>query len=240
MDYNTTKSKMMKRVILCLVLVMSAPVGSVKAAPCYGTTMPLRHKIIGGLQSYRLIRRELEHDYGQMRSFQHFFMLSYGITDWFSLDGKIGTGNIKIRPEETDDLNYRSAFAGGYGFRIRLYQDETRRIKSVFGFQHISVHPYSKEGELGKNKAVLDDWQFSWLVSVRLRGVTPYLGTKWSRVDYIHWLNHDRKRVMSDLSKSVGLVAGIDIPLVKDKISLNLEGHYFDETAASCAVMYAF
>jgi len=231
----------MKRIILWFsALLIVLPVGSAAAAPCYGTTMPLRHKVIGGLQSYSLLRRNLEDDYGTVKSSQYFFLLSYGLADWFCLDGKIGTGNSKARPQVADGLRYESAFAGGYGFRLRLYQNQAESVTSVFGFQHISVHPYAEEDAAGKHKAILDDWQVSFLTSLRISRLVPYLGVKWSRVDYIHRLNNDRKRIMSDFTRSIGLVAGIDIPLLKDRVFLNLEGHCFDETAASGSVMYAF
>ena len=60
-----------------------------------------------------------------------------------------------------------------------------------------------------------------------------------SRVDYIHWVEDSRKRRMSDLTKTYGLVAGIDFALPSN-YWINLEGHFFDEEAVSCALMYEF
>jgi hypothetical protein len=58
-------------------------------------------------------------------------------------------------------------------------------------------------------------------------------------VDYIHKVGDNRKRRMSDPSKSFGLIAGFDLPLTK-KIWLNLEGSAFDSEALSFSLNYSF
>jgi hypothetical protein len=109
----------------------------------------------------------------------------------------------------------------------------------VFGFQHISVHP--KSIHLGgiKHKGVLDDWQVSLLASYDFAKIALYPGTKWSRVDYIHWIEEDRKRTMSDLTKDVGLILGVDLPLTK-KSWFNLEGQLFDGEAVAFSLNFSF
>ncbi|NQT28608.1 MAG: hypothetical protein HQ570_03325, partial [Candidatus Omnitrophica bacterium] len=113
------------------------------------------------------------------------------------------------------------------------------KIRMVFGFQHISVHP--KTVRLGglKHKAVLDDWQVSILASYDFFKLTPYLGAKLSRVDYIHWIEEDRERRMSDLTKSAGLVCGLDINLT-EKTWLNLEGQFIDGQALASSFNFKF
>jgi len=230
----------MKKKILIIGLLASLIPGWLLAAPCYGPIMPESRKVFAGVQSYALMRRNLENDYGFINSTQYFYMMSFGITDWFCLDGKIGTGNIRAHPNEQEKVHYESAFAGGYGFRFRLYQNENKTINYIFGFHHISVHPYGKIVEGNKHRAIVDDWQFSLLSSVQVKDWVPYGGLKWSRVDYIHTLNNERKRVMGDIAHPFGVIAGIDIPLQKCKWWLNLEGHLIDETAVSGSLIYAF
>ncbi len=208
-----------------------------QAAPCYGTKMPAKKGFFAGAQVHSVLDRKLEHDSGKIRSAQYFVLLSYGLFDWLSVDLKGGAGNIKQRPCAGDDVNYKINFAGGYGFRLKLV--DKGKIKAVFGFQHISVHPSGSEVAGIKHKAILDDWQTSLLVSCDMGKVTPYAGTRWSRVDYIHRQDSDRKRTMSDFGKSVGLIAGLDVPL-SEKIWLNLEGQAFDSEAFSCSVNYKF
>lgn len=213
------------------------------AAPCYGPTLPERNEFIAGGQTYVILRRYLEDNYGKVRSIQHFFQLSYGITDWLSLDLKGGAGNIKQYNLDRDGIDYSSSFAGGYGLRMRLYEKDNWRF--VFGFQHISVHPRKTYIGSQENKAVLDDWQTSFLASYAVGNVRPYLGTKWSRLDYIHRLDGNRKRKMSDLDKMFGMVFGCDIPLAfgrgeSEKIWLNVEGQAFDGEAFAASLNYKF
>jgi opacity protein-like surface antigen len=207
------------------------------AAPCYGTKMPQRGEFFGGFQSYSIFKRYLEDDYGKMRSIQNFFNLSYGLFDWFTIDLKGGAGDIKQRPTGASEIDYAYSFNGGYGLRLRLY--DARKIKAVFGFQHISVHPKHTYAAGVKQRAVLDDWQTSLLASYSLGPVNPYIGTRWSRIDYIHWQGEQRKRKMSDLKKSWGLIFGFDIALA-EKIWINLEGQFFDSQALASSVNFKF
>ncbi len=207
------------------------------ATSCYGTKMPQQKKFFMGAQTHSIFKRYLEDEFGKLRSTQHFFLLSYGVFDWLSVDLKGGAGNIKQHPVGSDEVDYASAFAGGYGFRFRVY--EKKNLKAVFGFQHISVHPRSKHVGSIRNKAILDDWQISLLGSYSFSKITPYLGTKWSRVDYIHRVEGNRKRRMSDLTKDIGLVAGFDLP-VAERIWLNLEGQCLDGEALAVSFNYSF
>ncbi|MFH1504266.1 MAG: hypothetical protein ABIH08_02605 [Candidatus Omnitrophota bacterium] len=226
----------MRKVLLVIVLFFSISL-TVQAAPCYGTKMPLKGKFFTEAQSYTLFKRYLKDNYGELRSRQHFLGFSYGVYDWFSLDLKIGTGNIKQHPLGRDEADYPSSFAGGYGFRLKLCDKE--KIKAVAGFQHISVHPYTIDLGNEKNQSVLDDWQYSLLASYDFNRFTPYIGTKWSRVDYIHWVDEERKRKKSDLTKSIGLICGLNLPLT-EKTWLNLEGHFLDEQALAVSLNYNF
>ncbi|MBU1524124.1 MAG: hypothetical protein KKG50_05630 [Candidatus Omnitrophica bacterium] len=206
------------------------------SAPCYGTKMPKEKEFFAGVGSYTIFKRDLEDGYGSLRSLQNFLLLSYGIFDWLSLDLKVGAGYIKQHPFGSDEIDYPTAFSGGYGLRLKVYNK--KKVQAVFGFQHISVHP-RKARLQEENKAILDDWQVSFLASYEFPLITPYAGVEWSRVDYIHWQGDRRKRRMSDLTKSIGLVVGFDFPL-KEKFWLNLEGQFFDAKALSFSVNFSF
>ncbi|MCM8823960.1 MAG: hypothetical protein NC822_04725 [Candidatus Omnitrophica bacterium] len=231
----------MKRIVyanIFTIIILSCLLTTSFSAPCYGIKTPQKKRIFLGTQTHYIIHRNLENNYGKVRSLQHFLLLSWGITDWLSLDLKGGTGYIKQHPYNSDEIDYNSSFAGGYGFRIKIWEDETATTKTVFGFQHISVHPYSSDINGVNYKAVLDDWQVSLLISKNLDNITPYLGTKWSRIDYINWINDKRERIMSDLTKSLGIIIGLDYQLRKN-IWLNMETHFLDEKAGSIAIMFA-
>jgi len=203
------------------------------AAPCYGTKLPEKNKFFSSIESYSLFKRYLGDGYGKLRSQQQFYGVSYGVFNWLAIDLKVGGGNIKQHPVGSDEVSYPASFAGGYGFRMKFL--DKNNFRASFGFQHISVHPKSTHIADVKNKAILDDWQWSVLGSYSFKRFTPYLGTRWSRVDYIHWVGSDRKRRMSDRTKSIGLIWGFDIPITQ-KFWLNLEGSALDSEALACSV----
>ncbi len=217
-----------RSVLFLLVASYCLLVTDVFAAPSYGTRMPAKKKLHLGFQSHSIFKRYLEHEAGSLRSQQEFFLLSLGLYDWLSIDLKGGAGFIKQHPQGSDELDYPTYMGGGYGFRLKLYEAEN--TKWVFGFQHISIHPLTIDLGSAKHKAVLDDWQFSTLLSYDFRKIIPYLGARWSRVDYIHWIDKERDRVKSDLTKSFGLIVGFDLPITK-KVWLNGEGHFLDGEA---------
>ncbi|MFH1875852.1 MAG: hypothetical protein ABH865_03070 [Candidatus Omnitrophota bacterium] len=199
--------------------------------------MPEKNTASVGLQSYDIIARDLKDNYGSLRSLQNFLLVSYGVTDWFSIDLKGGAGYIKAHPTDSAEIDYGTNFAGGYGVRFRVFEKD--KLKSVFGFQHISVHPDKRGTDAGTNRAILDDWQVSLLASYDLSVITPYVGTRWSRVDYIHKVDDDRKRKMSDLDNAIGLIAGCDIPW-GEKFWVNLEGQFIDAKAFAVSFNYSF
>ncbi|MFH0762272.1 MAG: hypothetical protein V1925_00050 [Candidatus Omnitrophota bacterium] len=227
----------MRNLLLAFVFVFFLASASC-GAPCYGTKMPARNKIFAGAQYYNIFKRYLEgSDNGKMSSQQEFVLLSYGIFDWLSIDLKGGAGDIKQQFPGRDRLNYSEFLGGGYGFRLRAYEKE--KIKAAFGFQHISIHPKILHPAGQKNKAVLDDWQLSALVSYDFKKITPYLGGRWSRADYIHWVDGERSRVKSELDKSFGFIYGCDIALT-ERMWLNLEGQAFDSDAFALSLNYSF
>jgi hypothetical protein len=226
----------MRRVLLVLSFIFCWA-AVVFAAPCYGTKLPAKNKFFARLEYYSLFKRYLGDGYGKLRNQQQFYGMSYGIFDWLSIDLKAGGGNIKQHPVNASEVDYAASFAGGYAVRLKFF--DKKNIKAVLGFQHISVHPQSTYAADVKNRAILDDWQWSILGSYSFKMVTPYLGTRWSRVDYIHWIGSDRKRRMSDRTKSIGLIWGFDIPLTQ-KFWINLEGSALDSDSFACSLNYSF
>ena len=225
------------KLLLKVIFLVFSAISLSYAAPCYGTRMPKQKNIFMGLQNFNILKRNLENSEGKVRSMQNFLLLSYGWTDWFSIDLKGGLGNIKVHPESSGEIDYPAAFAGGYGFRVRVIDAD--KIKAVAGFQHISVHPQDIFIGDSKNEAILDDWQLSFLISRDFGRITPYMGIKLSRTDYIHRVDSTRKRVMSDLTRDVGGVIGLDIP-VNERMWVNIEGQDLDSKAVALSINMSF
>ncbi len=227
----------MRRIFLLYLFVYFCISNSCYAAPCYGAKMPRNNQFFTGLQTYSVVNRYLINQNGKMRSLQNFVLISYGLFDWLCLDLKGGAGNIKQQSSGVERIDYSAYLGGGYGLRLRLYNSE--KANMVFGFQHISIHPYKSHKDGIKRKAVLDNWQFSLLVSRPFSIITPYIGTKWSRMDYILWTNGERSRIKSDRTRNIGLIVGADIPLSKQSW-FNIEGNFFDTEAFSTSLNFSF
>jgi len=210
---------MRKWIMIGIAFVAAVP--SVSAAPAYGTRMPQQKQVFWGLQYYAILDRDLNKDNGDMTSRQGHVLLSYGVTDWLSLDLKASTGTIEHVDGNGDKIKYNTpVWGGGYGFRARVYQNGP--LKVVGGFQHISIHPKTVKGGGVKHNAILDDWQGSALVSWDLRQLTPYTGVRYGTTDYLHRLNDDADRVYMDERRRFDAVVGADIPL-SSNVWLNLE-----------------
>lgn len=223
--------------IAVIVVLLFPEISS--AAPAYGTHMPEAHRWTGGLEGDFSIDRNLDNDEGATDGNRYFLTVSYGIFSWLSFDGKIGLGNVSWdRTKGNDDISYSTDFAGGYGFRIRGYEIEEWGIKSVVGFQHISVHPDARNQGGSKNETIIDEWQGSIVVSKDIGDFVPYLGARYGTLDFIKWTNEiNRKRIKSE--ENIGVIIGLDYWL-NERTKLNLEGTFFDGEELAIGISYDF
>ncbi|HNV24226.1 MAG TPA: hypothetical protein PLH56_04220 [Candidatus Omnitrophota bacterium] len=228
---------MRKKILAFILFYLVCCFKNAFAAPAYGTKIPKQGKFFIGGQSYIVENRKLEKENGSMSGKQHFFLISYGLLDWLSIDLKGGVGNIHHHKADAEDLDYHSFLGGGYGFRVKFIDGE--KMDAVFGFQHISVHPYTIDRNNQKYKAVSDDWQLSTIVSYDLEMFTPYIGAKFSRMDYIHWIDKERNLIKSDTTKNLGVLIGVDIPVNK-KIWFNFEAQFLDVKAIAGSINISF
>lgn len=227
----------MRKILLSLLMIcFSAP--SLLAAPAYGTDLPAKGKMRVGYQANVVIKHELKEGYGKIDSLQHYYDVSYGVLDWFVFDGKLGIGDTNRKGGNVPDVDYGYSFAGGYGFRLRLYDNRDSGIKVVGGFHHISVHPRDEDIGGDRYESFLDDWQLDLLCSKKFGRFTPYAGGKASVFEHVYRVNKgDRKRVSPKYNG--GAIAGFDFNL-KDDITVNVEGRFIDEDAVSAGIYYSF
>jgi len=221
--------KSLKLALMFLMVVLAFPrIGA--CAPCYGTAMPQKDKFFSGFQAHRVLDKKLKNDQGSMRSTQGLYLLSWGVSDRFCLDGKIGVGGLRQQPQNSEQIAYKAWFSGGYGFRMQLLRRDLTKI--VWGFQHISTHPRARQVDGAKHKAIMDDWQVSFLASRCFSRFVPYAGLRLGRMDYIHWVEQLGHRVRSDMARSLSGILGTDFK-VSDKSWINLEVQAPNGTAAS-------
>jgi len=209
------------------------------AAPVYGTDLPEGRHWRCGLEGDFIIDRDLDNDEGGTNGSRYFFTLSYGIFSWFSFDGKIGVGDVEWdRGAKGDDLTYSTDFAGGYGFRLKGYENEEWGIKGVAGFQHISVHPDAKNQGATKHETIIDEWQGSVVVSKDAGSVVPYVGARYGSLDFIKWENEaHRKRIQSE--NYYGVIVGVDYHL-DERTKINLEYSFLDAEEFAIGFTYDF
>lgn len=208
------------------------------ASPTDGTNIPYKGKYITGYQNNTIFKHDLAHSYGNVRSTQHYYTLSYGVFDWLTLDGKIGFGNLREKGGVHPKVEHNYGFAGGYGFRIRVLDDAKNKIRIVTGFQHISAHPPSRNLNGDKREAIYEDWQASLVSSKDIGRVTPFAGAKVSYGNLIQKVNEiDRKN--RPPAYYAGAVIGCDVKLTKNTY-LSVEGHFIDETSLSTGIYYTF
>ncbi|MFA5146937.1 MAG: hypothetical protein WC515_06175 [Candidatus Omnitrophota bacterium] len=220
--------------------VSLSPVSGSYAASSNGTRLPPGHDVELGYEFNMIFDRPLDRSYGTLRSRNHFYTVSFGVADWLSLDGKIGIGDAtETGSSHLPKLEFDTGFAGGYGFRFKVFDSEKYHIRVIAGFQHISVHPQDRSAGDDKYESFLDDWQVSGLIAGDIEFVTLYAGIKGSDCEMVYKVNgHDKKRRYSE--DHVGLISGAEIYLFDGKARLSVEGRFFDETALSVSSSYLF
>ncbi|MFH1753002.1 MAG: hypothetical protein ABH875_02355 [Candidatus Omnitrophota bacterium] len=204
-------------------------VTSTFAIPSFGTLMPERGRWQAGGRTDQIFKRDVR-DYGDEKAGAYHYVISYGLSKWFSFDGMIGLGTVGAEFNDTGNLNYPSNFSGGYGWRAKLYRNDKHLIDWVWGFQHMSTHPDARRQVKGRKYEIIwDEWQLSTTVSKKISRLTPYCGMKYSFIYLINKVDGDRHRRLSHGSP-IGLIVGADMR-VSDYLYLNAEGRFFDETA---------
>ena len=208
------------------------------AAPTCGTETPREGAASVGYETNIIFKHDLGDSHGNIKSAQHFYILSYGVFDWLSFDGRMGAGDLLQKGGVHPKVHYDYGFAGGYGFRILVLEDVKNRVRIVAGFHHISVHPNNRALNGDKYESLLDDWQASVVSSKDIGAFSPFLGVKASRQDLVYKVNETDRKRRPPLYYG-GVVAGASLKLPGD-ISLRLEGRFIDESALSTAVYYTF
>ena len=229
---------MRKSVLIALILAFLFCNVRIYAAPAYGTDTPDKGKISIGYQANLVFKQNLSDSNGNIRSYQHFLDLSYGALDWFTFDGKLGVGDERQSGGKKPDVNYGTGFAGGYGFRILLWNKPADKTRVTFGFHHISVHPNDENVGGNLYETFLDDWQLDLLASKKFGKFEPFIGGMGSIFDQGYRVNHgDRERISPKYYG--GLIAGCGFDLRKD-LTLKIEGHIIDEDSFSAGLYYRY
>jgi len=222
------------RIILLILLV--SPVNAI-AIPSEGNFVPESGKSIWGFQFNNIFLRDFNKVQGKGNTKQYFLKASYGLSERFFLDGKIGMGSVSFRRNDGLDLNFSSGFAGGYGFRYLLLEDDQGSWKSIVGFQHISCHPFKDTISDVNHRVIWDEWQGTWLFIKTFEKADLYFGPQYSAVQLKYKVDDFRRRLKTE--DSWGVLFGTDY-LLSEKTSINIEIRLIDEWAVNTGISYKF
>jgi hypothetical protein len=227
------KNRIILIIVFSILIHMLCGVAPAGAVPSFGTVMPERGKWIAGVQANYTFKRDVR-DYSNVGSSQYFYNLSFGFSDWFSFDAKLGIGSIKAKPLNAGEYNnYRANFAGGYGCRARLFEETKSKIKTILGFEHISVHPSGKNIASERHDIIWDDWQAHLTAFREFGNIYPYCGMRGSLLYIIRKISGNRTRRHS--GDYLGLVVGTDVKM-NEYVYMSVEGRFFDESALSTGI----
>ena len=222
----------------CLLFSVFCLLSSVcQAAPVYGPKMPKRSQWFIGFETNLVFKRAMNKNLGDAESNQYFYNTSYGLYDWFSFDGKLGMGDTEFDTREAGKLDFGSGLSGGYGARVRLYNNKENGTRAIFGFHHISAHPPKETVDSVKYAAIWDEWQVSLLLSKAIGMIEPYVGVKASELFIIRKDNITDEWAWNGARRHFGAIAGLAIELPHNW-NLDVEGRFIDETALSVALSY--
>jgi hypothetical protein len=190
-----------------------------------------------GLESNTIFKVDMKRPKGKVSSSQYFLTGSLGITEKICFDGKAGIGDIVFDERDSEKITHSPGFAGAYGGRVVLYDDEKRDLRFIMGLHHISVHPEDTKIGNKKYEVILDEWQCSLLVSKRIMKLKPYIAPKFSQIYLIRKVNSERKRIKPE--DSWGLVVGADLD-INENARFHVEGRFFDEDSFTFGLNYTF
>jgi len=101
------------------------------------------------------------------------------------------------------------------------------------------------------SKSKVEEWQAALYVLQEFKRGNPYLGIKYSDLILRNETNVSgrtaagapysyKETTKADADKNLGVFLGADINLIQNRLSINIEGRFLDETAGSIGASYKF
>jgi hypothetical protein len=189
-----------------------------------------------GTESNIIYRRDIEDITTKIKSNQYFYCIAYGLFDWLNIEAKFGTGDIANDQHTDQKFYYNYNWGGGYGVRLKVY--ENNKFKIISGVHHISIHPDPNKNTDGlTHRAILDETQFDASFALKGERLSPYLGGKVSFARLIRRIDGERATLKQE--ENYGIILGFDY-MLKDNLRFNLESRFIDEYAVTCGLNYIF
>ncbi|MFH1062958.1 MAG: hypothetical protein V1747_08785 [Candidatus Omnitrophota bacterium] len=227
----------MERTIIIFLIILLLFCQNAGAIPSEGDFIPGLNKTIWAVQSNNIFLRDFNKVEGKASTGQCFIQASYGLSERFFLDGKVGVGSISFERNDGVKLDFPTGFAGGYGFRYLAYENKKNNIKSIFGFQHISCHPYKDTVNDVQYHVIWDEWQGTWLFIKEYAKAAIYCGPQYSSAQLKYKVDSWRRRLKSE--DSWGMLIGGNYNINKN-LTVTAEARFFDEWALNFGISHEF
>jgi opacity protein-like surface antigen len=176
--------------------------------------------------------------------------ISYGLLDNLDLYVKLGTADAKIKgPATYNDpstgpqsgtyvATTSNAFAWGLGAKGTYeFAEDWLLGADVQYLRHRHSADFSYGEESWDGKVLFQEWQVAPYLAKRIGNFTPYAGVKYSDLRMNHKDDYGTVKFKAD--DNFGMFVGTGYKL-NDRLSLNVEGRFIDETAMSVACTYKF
>jgi hypothetical protein len=165
----------------------------------------------------------------------------YGLTDWLSIYAKVGWAYLRV--EDGTSLDGANDFGSnlllGAQLKSRLWQNAKKNWEWNGSIQYLWVGAPHRRN---KNQGEWQEWQVATTTARAFGRLKPYVGVKYSLVDFDFKVRKSGETIQSGTYKQegrVGPVLGTDY-LVGEDVIVNVESAYIDGAEVTVAVAHAF
>ena len=158
--------------------------------------------------------------------------ISYGLLDNLDIYTKLGTADVRIKgPAFTAKTSNAFAWAIGAKGTYEFTEDWLLGADVQY-LRHRHSAGFNFSGSDWTGKLLFQEWQIAPYVAKRIGNFTPYLGIKYSDL-------RARGAVKLKADDKLGMFVGSSFK-INDRLFLNTEGRFIDETAMSFGCTYRF
>jgi opacity protein-like surface antigen len=177
---------------------------------------------------------------------------SFGVFDFLDIYIKLGATDYEVKNnieyigyEQDLKAKTRWGFAYGGGLKVAyvfkngfLFGGDVQYLRHR---QKIRTNIKDTVGsdDTFSGKATFQEWQVAPYVGIKIGNFTPYLGVKYSDVRIKNKFEDVDAMIKFKADDNVGAFVGISYKIM-EKLKLNLEGRFIDETAMSFSFTYKF
>jgi opacity protein-like surface antigen len=258
---------MKKIVFLALIILFSFPLAAYAASIGDAETQG-QFKFGIGLDQEYVFKRDLKFksispavppfieitDNEVKRMYRPMVKASFGVFDFLDVYIKLGTANYRMEntvldtgfPIEGIETRPRWGFAYGGGLKAAyalkcgfLIGGDVQYLRHRQKFRLSDTYlPTGEESDF-RGKATFQEWQVAPYVGMKIGNFTPYLGAKYSDVRIKSKVDEVDVKFKFKADDNVGAFVGISYKIM-EKLKVNLEGRFIDETAMSFGLTYKF